>query len=179
MQRISHPWPLSCISTGFCVMYRLASICAWWCINCPSGVGPDCHFYHFILSRINKLVYWARQHRKFILFSLACTVISFPTHRDALAGVAAAPTEPQTTASLLSTRSLTSLNGRCSTSPKVYPCKRWRFGLNQTAVLKAEFLLCGDVFIGPFYLCFCHAACISRGYKNLLIFVIITCTCWC
>lgn len=78
MQRISHPWPYSCTPLGFSVMYSLASTCAWWCIHCPSGVGPVCQFYHFIFTSIIKLVYWVRQRRKFILLSLPCTITSIP-----------------------------------------------------------------------------------------------------
>lgn len=92
MQRISHPWPFSNTSLGFSVMYSLASVCAWWCIHCPSGVGSGCQFYHFIFSSIIKLV-CIRQHRKFILFSLPCTVTSFPTHWAALTAVPAASIE--------------------------------------------------------------------------------------
>lgn len=77
MQRISHPWPFSFTTLGFSVMYSLASLCAWCCIHCPSGVRPGCHFYHFIFTSIIKLVYWVRQHRRFILFSLLCTITSF------------------------------------------------------------------------------------------------------
>lgn len=77
MQRTSHPWPFSYTSLGFSVMYSLASMCAWWCIHCPSSVGPGCQFYHFIFTSIIKLLYWIRQHRKFILFSPPCIIISF------------------------------------------------------------------------------------------------------
>lgn len=76
MQRFSHPWPFSFSSLGFSVIYSLESMCAWWCIHCPSGVGPGCQFYHFIFSSIIKLLYWVRQHGKFILFSLPRTITS-------------------------------------------------------------------------------------------------------
>lgn len=173
MQRISHPWPLSYISTGFCVMYSLASMCAWWCIHCPSGVGPDCHFYHFILSRINKLVYWVRQRRKFILFSLACAIISFPTHSDALTGGSSCfYRDPQTL-------------GCASSVPG--PWLRWIviIALLQTFTSakdevkllfwKLNHQFCTDVFIG----CSCHVTWVSRDYRNLFILAIITCTCLC
>lgn len=156
MQRISHPWPLSYISTGFCVMYSLASMCAWWCIHCPSGVGPDCHFYHFILSRINKLVYWVRRRRKFILFSLACAIISFPTHSDALTGGSScfyrAPQTLKHRVCLLSTRSLTSLNSHNSI---IALLQTFTSTKDEVKLLfwKLNHQFCSDVFIG----CICVA----------------------
>lgn len=64
------------------VTYSLASLCARCGIHCPSGVGPGSHFYHFISTSIIKLVYWVRQHRRFILLAVPCTITSLPTHWD-------------------------------------------------------------------------------------------------
>lgn len=56
MQKTSHPWPFFYTSLGFSVMYSLASMCASWCLHCPSGVGPGCQIYHLIFTSIIELV---------------------------------------------------------------------------------------------------------------------------